>query len=207
MLIFGASGFAKQLLPSLQNLGLLEKCVFYDNVTNDNSSYIPRNFKIIRSDSDLHHYFLKHSKQFTIGIGGPKNRQLFSEKLTLMGGTFTSILDPSSRISDFDVSLGDGVCILQDVIIEPSVQIGKGVLVNVRVLITHDCSIGDFTEISPSAILLGGAQVGKACFIGAGAVILPRVQIGDNCIIGAGAIVNKSIGSGQKVAGVPARPI
>jgi sugar O-acyltransferase (sialic acid O-acetyltransferase NeuD family) len=207
MLIFGASGFAKQLLPSLQNLGLLEKCVFYDNVTNDNSSYIARNFKIIRSDSDLHHYFLKHSKQFTIGIGGPKNRQLFSEKLTLMGGTFTSILDPSSRISNFDVSLGDGVCILQDVIIEPSVQIGKGVLVNVRVLVTHDCSIGDFTEISPSAILLGGAQIGKACFIGAGAVILPRVQIGDNCIIGAGAIVNKSIGSGQKVAGVPARPI
>jgi len=207
MLIFGASGFAKQLLPSLQYLGLLETCVFYDNVTNDTVSYIPRNFKVIRSDAELCDYFLQNSKQFSVGIGGPQNRQIYSEKLTQLGGIFTSIIDPSSRISNLEVSLGDGVCILQDVIIEPSVIIGKGVLINLRVIVTHDCSIGDFTEISPSAVILGGAKIGKACFIGAGAVILPKVQIGDNCTIGAGAIVNKSIESGQKVAGVPARPI
>jgi sugar O-acyltransferase (sialic acid O-acetyltransferase NeuD family) len=207
MLIFGASGFAKQLLPSLQLLGLLETCVFFDSVTNDTSSYIPRNFKVIRSDSELTEYFLHSSKHFALGIGGPKNRFLFSEKLTQFGGLFTSIIDPTARISNLDVTLGEGVCILQDVIIEPNVSIGNGVLVNLRAMITHDCSIGDFTEISPSAVILGGVKIGKACFIGAGAVILPKVQIGDNCIIGAGAIVNKSIESGQKVAGVPARPI
>jgi sugar O-acyltransferase (sialic acid O-acetyltransferase NeuD family) len=207
MLIFGASGFAKQLLPSLQHLGWLDKCVFFDDVTKDTSSYIHRNFPVLRSYSEVSDYFIHNSKQFIVGIGGPQNRQAISTKLIQLGGIHTSMIDPTSRISNIEVTLDEGVCITQDVIIEPGVHIESGVLINLRATITHDCTIGEFTEISPSVIALGGVKIGKSCFIGAGAVILPKVQIGDHCIIGAGAIVNKSIESGQKVAGVPARPI
>jgi acetyltransferase-like isoleucine patch superfamily enzyme len=94
---------------------------------------------------------------------------------------------------------------MQNVVIEPSSFIGKGCLINLNSLITHDVSIGEFTEISPGVTLLGASKIGKSVFIGSGAIVLPKVEIGDNCVIGAGAVVNRSIPSGHRVVGVPAR--
>ena len=207
MLIFGSSGFAQQLIPSLHALGILHQCVFFDNVVQDPNSYIQSNFTVIKSFEDASYYFKNTTTKFSLGIGGPETRKIFSNRFKELGGELTSILDPSARISSFGVKLGDGINILQDVIVEPNVTIGEGVILNVRSTVTHDCTVGDFSEISPSAILLGGAKVGKFCFVGAGAILLPRVEIGDNCIIGAGAVVTKSIVAGQKVVGVPARKI
>jgi sugar O-acyltransferase (sialic acid O-acetyltransferase NeuD family) len=207
MLIFGSSGFAQQLLPSLHALGILHQCVFFDNITKESNSYIHSNFRVINSFEDAFYYFNNTTTKFSLGIGGPETRKIFSSKFKALGGELTSILDPSARISPFGVKLGEGINVLQDVIIEPNVTIGEGVILNVRSTVTHDCIVGDFCEISPSAILLGGVKVGKFCFIGAGAILLPRVEIGDNCVIGAGAVVTKSIDAGQKVAGVPAQKI
>ena len=53
--------------------------------------------------------------------------------------------------------------------------------------------------------LLGASKIGKSVFIGSGAIVLPKVEVGDNCVIGAGAVVNRSIPSGHRVVGVPAR--
>lgn len=52
-----------------------------------------------------------------------------------------------------------------------------------------------------------GVLVGDDVWVGAGAVILDGVTIGPRAIVGAGAVVRHSVGSGEIVAGVPARVI
>jgi acetyltransferase-like isoleucine patch superfamily enzyme len=53
----------------------------------------------------------------------------------------------------------------------------------------------------------GNVLIGNRCWIGAKAVILKDARLEDGCVVAAGAVVNSVVGSGQVVAGVPARPI
>lgn len=205
MLIVGAGGFAKQILPIIDRLGLIDTVVFYDDFSNDTKSLIARNFRILRSEKELYEYFNLGDLRFVNAIGGPLNRFTIHQKFCNIGAEPITLIDPISSISSYEVIIESGCCILQNVVIEPSSTIGKGCLINLNSLITHDVSIGEFTEISPGATLLGASKIGKSVFIGSGAIILPKVEIGDNCVIGAGAVVNRSIPSGHRVVGVPAR--
>jgi sugar O-acyltransferase (sialic acid O-acetyltransferase NeuD family) len=205
MLIVGAGGFTKQILPIIERLGLINEVVFYDDFSNDTTSLIARNFLVLRSDKELKEYFLLGDLRFVNAVGGPLNRFNIHQKFSDLGAEPISLIDPTSSISSFEVTIEIGCCILQNVVIEPSSIIGKGCLINLNSLITHDVSIGEFTEISPGVTLLGASKIGKSVFIGSGAIVLPKVEIGDNCVIGAGAVVNRSFPSGHRVVGVPAR--
>lgn len=205
MLIVGAGGFAKQILPIIERLGLIKEVVFYDDYSNDTTSLISRNFRVLRSEKELTEYFNLGDLRFVNAVGGPLNRFTIHQKFCNFGAEPTTLIDPTSSISSYEVTIENGCCILQNVVIEPSSTIGKGCLINLNSLITHDVSIGEFTEISPGVTLLGASKIGKSVFIGSGAIVLPKVEIGDNCIIGAGAVVNRSIPSGHRVVGVPAR--
>ncbi len=205
MLIVGAGGFAKQLLPVIEHLGLSDQVTFYDDYSNDTSSLISRNFHVIRNEEQLRNYFSKGDFRFVNALGGPSKRYEIHQKIVALGGIPTNLIDPNTRISQYEVKIGIGCCILQDVIIEPCAQLGDGCLINLKSMITHDTIIGNFTEISPGVTLLGASKIGNFVFIGAGAIVLPKIEIGDHCVIGAGAVVNRSVPSGHRVVGVPAR--
>jgi acetyltransferase-like isoleucine patch superfamily enzyme len=53
----------------------------------------------------------------------------------------------------------------------------------------------------------GTVVIGNRCWIGAKAVFLKGVKLGDRCVVAAGAVVTCSVGPGEVVAGVPARPL
>jgi maltose O-acetyltransferase len=81
-------------------------------------------------------------------------------------------------------------------------------------LIGPHCYIGDHDRGTEPGIpvvqqrLIGGKiTIGSNVWIGAGVVITRGVSIGDNAVIGAGAVVTLDVAAGEKVAGVPARPI
>ena len=205
MLILGAGGFATQILPIIEKLGLIDEVVFYDDYSNDTTSLIARNFRILRSEKELIEYFNLGDFRFVNAVGGPLNRFTIHQKFCNLGAEPLTLIDPASTISSYEVTIESGCCILQNVVIEPSSTIAKGCIIQLNSLITHDVSIGEFSEISPSVTLLGASKIGKSVFIGSGAIVLPKVEIGNNCIIGAGAVVNRSIPSGHRVVGVPAR--
>jgi len=207
MLIAGTGGFARQVLSTLRRLEIDKSCTWYNDVSADDSDYISKNYIVLRTAGEASEFLLKKNRKFHIATGGPDNRKTIWDKLIALGGIPAGLTDPTSSISPFDVTLGEGCTILQDVIIETGVNIGKGVLLNIRCLITHDCTVGDFSEISPAAILLGAVKTGSNCFIGAGAIILPGVTIGNSCKIGAGSVVTMNVADGQTVVGVPAKAI
>lgn len=204
MLIAGAGGFARQVLASIQALGIAGECVFYDDFSKEHQGIIPAHFKILKSPEEAREHF-KTDPRLVLAIGNPEHRHNLYQKLTMLGGQPYTLCDPDTRISSYGTLVGEGSTILQGVIMEPGAQVGIGVLLNLRAILTHDCYVGDFSEISPAAVLLGACKIGRMCMIGAGAIVLPGIQIGDFAVVGAGAVVTENIAERETRVGVPAR--
>lgn len=144
-------------------------------------------------------------------IGNPKASEKAMLKAKKIGFGSEAIIHPRVEISEH-VQIGKGTIICAGNIITTNITIGKHVQINLDCTIGHDSILGDFTTLSPGVHISGWVHMGKRVYIGTGAVIIngtPQspITIGDDVIIGAGACVSKSIPSGQKVAGVPAKPI
>lgn len=96
------------------------------------------------------------------------------------------------------------------VVARQAVRIGSHCLIAERVTIRdQDHDVGGPVErrISESGFKVSEIEIGDEVWIGAGAVILKGVRIGRGAVIGANAVVNRDVGDGEIVAGVPARHI
>lgn len=207
MLIIGAKGFAKEVLEILHQQDELKNIVFYDDVNNDIGDVLYNKFPILRTENEVLHYFKTTSNNFTIGFGNPILRFKMYEKFNNLNGTLTTLKSKYSNIGSYEVAIGKGTILMDNVIVSNSVTIGKGCIVYYNATITHDCIIDDFVEISPSVNLLGYVKIGKFTQIGANATVLPNITIGKNVIIGAGAVVTKDIPDNTMVYGSPAKVI
>ncbi len=204
MLIVGAKGFAKEVLEVLLQNNQTENLVFYDDVNHDTSELIYNTFPILKNTDQAQKYFQEVDSNFSIGIGNPVLRNEMFIKFQNLGGIYSTTISPDSKIGSFNVEIGIGSNILQNVIISNSVKIGIGCLIYYNTIITHDCQIGNFVELSPNSIILGRAIVGDFSSIGANATILPDIKIGKNVIVGAGAVVTKNVPDNCLVVGTPA---
>lgn len=203
MIIIGAGGFAKQLIDVLCDSFPRTAMHFYDDTEDSQASFLNK-FDVLKTPSTAMER-LSQDPSFVLGLSGPRNREMMANKFLAMGGELTSVVSSHARISNFDSTLGKGVTILSQVVIESSVGIGTGSLLNLNCLVTHDSEVGEFCEFGPGVIICGHAKIGNKVFIGAGAIVLPHVSIGDNAVIGAGAVVNRNVEAGQKVMGIPAK--
>lgn len=207
MLIFGAKGFAKEVLEIVHQSKQLDNLVFYDDVNKNVPEKLFGQFPILRTNQEALNYFKNIDNKFTLGIGNPISRKTIYEKFTCLGGQFTSTISSLATIGSYEVCIGVGSNILSGSIFSNNTKIGIGCIVYYNSIITHDCMIGDFVEISPSVILLGRCKIGSYSQIGSNTTILPDIIIGKNVIIGAGSIVTKNIPDNSVAVGIPARVI
>lgn len=77
-----------------------------------------------------------------------------------------------------------------------------------------DASVGADVNVGAGAITCNydGARkyrtvIGDGAFIGSDTLLVAPVQVGCGALTGAGAVVTRDVAAGQRVAGVPARPI
>jgi len=91
--------------------------------------------------------------------------------------------------------------VLDETVIEDQVKI------NSFVHIAHNVKIGPRTLIAAGAIICGSVSIGKDVWIGPGTSIIDHVSIGDRAHVGIGSVVTRSLESGTKVLGNPARKI
>lgn len=110
------------------------------------------------------------------------------------------------------VEIGEGTYIgpWTTVVARQAVRIGSNCLIAERVTIRdQDHYVGGAVgrKISESGFRVAEIEIGDDVWVGAGAVILKGVRIGRGAVIGANAVVNRDVGSGEIVGGVPARPI
>ena len=110
-----------------------------------------------------------------------------------------------SSIIGSKVSLGNGVYIGPNAIINALAEIGTGSIINTSAVVEHECVIGDFAHIGPAATLAGNVEIGEGTFVGANAVIKQNVRIGNHVVIGAGSVIIKDIPDHSVVVGNPQR--
>lgn len=206
MLIAGANRHAKEILELLYVQNQLDDLRFFDDINLNGPVLFYERFPILKHTSDLHAVF-KIDNRFILGLGGVKARYTVAKKITQAGGRLQSIIADSARIGHFQVAIGDGVNIMEFVLISNSVVIGEGCLVNAFSAIHHDVSIGAYCEISPRATILGGASIGDFSSVGSGAIILPNIKIGRNVVIGAGSVITQDIPDNSMAVGVPGKVI
>jgi UDP-perosamine 4-acetyltransferase len=141
----------------------------------------------------------------TIAVGDPRVRErLFDE--TRQSLLMPSLVHPSACVSPH-AAIGDGVQVMQNVVVSATAVVGCNVILNVACFVAHDCEVGAHTHVAPGVLMSGESSVGRCSTLGAGAILLPGVRVGDGCTVGAGAVVTADVADGETVVGIPARPI
>jgi sugar O-acyltransferase (sialic acid O-acetyltransferase NeuD family) len=206
MLIVGAKGFAREVLQTLDDLGLVSaQLAFFDDVSADLPERLYGQFSILRTKEQVRDFFEQQGPSFVLGVGSPMLRKALSEKLISWGGELHSAVSPHARLGRFDVSLGSGVAVQANAVIENSVQLGRACLINMGATIGHESIVGPYAEVSPGANVSGRCEIGEGASLGAGAVLLPGVCVGAWSKIGAGAVVLSDVPASATAVGVPAR--
>ncbi|WP_313138958.1 acetyltransferase [Myroides sp.] len=206
MLIFGASGFAKNVLEILTRNGYSKELFFFDNVTPNIGDLLYDKFSILKTFEEIEERF-KYNKDFTIGIGNPILREKIYNELLNRGGNFVSTISEHAHLGSYNVIIEEGVNISFGVIINNDTLIKKGSLININSTIGHDCVLGEFVEVCPNVSISGNCDIGNNVFIGSNTTIAPRVKIGKNAIIGANSLVLEDVPSNVFFAGSPGKVI
>jgi sugar O-acyltransferase (sialic acid O-acetyltransferase NeuD family) len=123
-----------------------------------------------------------------------------------LSGLFATVVHPLSHISPSS-KIGDGTFISATAVIQGRATIGPHSIINTGAIVEHDCKLGRNVHIAPRAVLGGGVSIGNDTLIGLGASVRPGIKIGAGCIVGVGAAVIRDVKDGEKVVGVPARPV
>jgi sugar O-acyltransferase (sialic acid O-acetyltransferase NeuD family) len=143
---------------------------------------------------------------FVLAIGDGGGRRRLAAELAQGRARPANVVHPTARIGR-RVKVGDGLVAFAGVVVTTDVDLGQHVHLNSGSTVSHDCRIGDFVTLSPGCHLAGHVHVGHDTTFGIASCALPHVEIGTGVTVGAGAVVIDSIGDGDTVAGVPARPL
>jgi sugar O-acyltransferase (sialic acid O-acetyltransferase NeuD family) len=214
ILLIGGGGHCISVLDSLisnydyASIGIVDKGGS-QSINPENTLKSILDIPIVGDDKDLARL---HAEGFTdafITVGSIKDctiRKKLYQIVKQIGFHIPNIIDKSSVVSPY-ASIGEGIFIAKNAVINTNVRIGNCAIVNTSSIIEHDCCIADFVHIAPGSILSGNVHVDKDSLIGAGCVIKQGIRIGAGTIIGMGSVVLKDIGDHVIAYGIPCKEV
>jgi sugar O-acyltransferase (sialic acid O-acetyltransferase NeuD family) len=200
--ILGASGHGKVIAEKALSTGW-DSVDFYDDAfpvktSLDNYSIQGGLDKLLEKS----HFY----DGFHVAIGDNRSRLNILTRFVELGLPCPNIIASSSFVSQ-SVSLGVGISIMANVVVNAKTTLGDGVILNTSCSVDHDCNIAPGVHISPGAHLAGDVSVGICSWIGIGSAIIQSKVIGDDSIIGAGSVVISDIPNSVTAVGVPSKII
>ena len=183
--IIGAGGHSK-VVGEIALLNQYEVIDFFDDKINE-----IKNFPFtINGNLDQLKVNLKDYDAFFVAIGENKTRYDILSMLKKEKVNIVNLIHPKSTISRF-CSLGVGICVMANAVVNSGTFIKEGVIVNTSSSIDHDCVIEDYVHISPNCALSGNVSVGKFTHLGTATSVHPGINIGNNVKTGVGSKVFK----------------
>ena len=217
-LIFGASGFAKDVDWLINELYEIDNLVDYRPhyfVAHESDSMIGKriNDVPIISENNVIRKFADSSEYLVnvfICIANPLIKENIFNKIKMINNfQFPTIVHPNTSYDKRKgkVRLGQGVIICSNNVFSTDVELGSFVHVNLSCTIGHDSSIGSFSTISPGVNISGKVNIEEKTFLGTNATVLENLSIVSNVIVGAGAVIVKNLDVSGTYVGYPAKRV
>lgn len=116
------------------------------------------------------------------------------------------LIHPRAWVSP-SAQIASGTFVAAGAMIGTRAVVGGACIINTGASVDHDCVIGDGVHIAPGARCAGTVTVGATSLIGMGCSIIEGIHIATGSMIAAGSVVIRDTTTGQRLAGVPARPM
>lgn len=217
-LIFGASGFAKEVDWLINELYEKDNSVdfrpnyFVAHKDDSKVGMIINNIPVISEEDAINKF--SHSSEYLVNVFVSVGSPILKEKIVnniinIKNFQFPTIIHPNASYDKRDgrVKFGQGVIICSKNVLTTDIVINSFVHVNLSCTIGHDSLIGSFSTISPGVNISGNVSLDKNTFIGTNATVLENISIVSNVIVGAGAVVSKDLNKSGTYVGIPAKKI
>jgi UDP-perosamine 4-acetyltransferase len=205
--IYGSrpDGQAKIVAELAEAQGAFELVGLIDDFP-ENAHRVVRGLKVVGTRADLEQLRSSGIQALLIGFGESVGRSTIIKETSAAGFELPNLLHETSfRFAS--AVIGRGVQVFPLAYIGAEAVLGDGVLVNTAAVVEHDAVLESGAVVLPHATLSGRVRIGRDATVGAGATVLPDITIGAAALVGAGAVVIKDVAAGERVAGVPARPL
>jgi sugar O-acyltransferase (sialic acid O-acetyltransferase NeuD family) len=190
IILIGGGGHCKSVIDVIEQEGRFEIVGIVDKPELLGSNIL--GYSVIGSDFDLDSLAKKYQYAIiTVGqIKSPALRiKLFNMAINA-GFKLPTIISPRSYVSQHS-TIGKGVIVMHDALINVNVKIGENCIINSKALIEHDVTIQDHCHISTGSIINGGALIKNRVFFGSNSTTRERVVIDSDSVFGAGSLILK----------------
>jgi sugar O-acyltransferase (sialic acid O-acetyltransferase NeuD family) len=204
--IYGAGGFAREVMPVARECNIADNANIYFVETTPTVAIV-NGINVLSEDDFLS--FSCERRCFNVAIADSKARENIALRCINRGARPVSLKAANSVC--YDNNMIDGGAILcAFTIITSNVTIGKFFHANCYSYVAHDCIIGDYVTFAPDVHCNGNVHIGSHAYIGTGAMIhngtlAKPLTIGAGAIVGMGAVVTKDVPPHTTVIGNPAR--
>lgn len=205
--IFGAGGFAREVLMLLRDINRMERtwevCGFID----DDPARIGQELDGIPVIGGRDWLSIQHDPvHLALGVGSPVVKKRLAEDLRSVVAGFPPLIHPAVLMSRY-VEVGQGAIITAGNILTSQIRLGDFAMLNLMCTVGHDCSLGDYVTLSPGCNVSGNVTIGTGCDVGTGSKIIQGVSIGEWSIVGAGSVVTRDLPNNCTAVGVPSKVI
>ena len=149
-------------------------------------------------------YIPKPKDYFVCTIGNPRSKLAVTKRITAQGGEFVNLIHPTAAIGP-GCTLGSGIIICRNAVINANATIADHVHVNVATTCGHDSVIGEGSTLSGHCDVTGHAILERGVFLGSHASVTPGVRVGEFAVVGAGSVAFRNVPGGQTILGVPGK--
>jgi sugar O-acyltransferase (sialic acid O-acetyltransferase NeuD family) len=207
--IFGASGFGREVLDTIEAVNSIKKTYEIQGFIDDDISLRGKvlNEQKVLGGSD---YLIELSERdkniyLAVAVGDSVVREKIITKIKPFV-KFDNIIHPTAIISRFS-KIGIGNIFQADVNVNANALIGDYCVFNGKTGLGHDSKISDFVSAMSYCDIMGNVTIKNGVYLGSSVKIHPGKNIDEYAKIGMGSIVITNIKAHTTVMGNPARRI
>lgn len=196
--LYGAGGFAREVLILLEDLGLAARVsAFYE------SDDFWHERRIAGVPVEPISRFDPAQAEMVLAVGSPQGRRKMRESLPAQT-RYPTLVHPDAKVHR-STALGEGSIVCDGCIVTCDIRIGRHVNLDRMTTIGHDSCLGDFVTAAPAVVVSGNCDVGAGTYLGTNSCLREKISIPADSFIGMGAVVVASLAESGVYVGNPAR--